>query len=126
MGGKKDINLDLRSKPDLITKSIGKFPVICWSLTFGALIITCLAIPVVRTFLNSTFSLNLKLEWSKLLYHIDFYILAVIFLISGLGLYLNSIRNRRRTDQYNPSLIYFLVLSAVCIAGYLIFFESIL
>lgn len=125
MFGKKEINLDLRSKPDFVTKSIAKFSVLCWCLTLGALIITCLAIPVVRTFLNITFSLDLTHEWSKTLYRIDFYCLAAIFLVSGLGLILNSIRHRRRTDHYDIPLIYFLIFSAVCIVGYLIFFKSI-
>jgi hypothetical protein len=126
MFGKKEINLDLRSEPDLITKSIAKFSVVCWYLTIGALIITCLAIPVVRNFFNVTFGLNLKSGWSKTLYHIDLYLLIAIFLISGLGLTFNSIRHRRRTDRYDATLIYFVVLSALCIIGYLLFFRAIM
>ncbi|HBF37169.1 MAG TPA: hypothetical protein DDW50_07595 [Firmicutes bacterium] len=126
MAQKKDIKLDLRSEPDVITKSIGKFSLICWILTFTAIVVACLAMPTVRNFLSTSFSLNLKPAWSKILYHIDFYILTVIFVISGLGLFLNSIRHRRRTDKYDPSLVYFLILSALCMIGYLIFFQKIL
>jgi hypothetical protein len=125
MFGKKEINLDLRSKPDFIVKSIGKFPVVCWVLVIGAVIDTCLAMPVVRNFLNFTFSLKLTDQWSKILYHIDFYILTAVFVVSGIGLLVNSTRHRRRTDEYNTSLIYFLVLSAICMAGYLIFFRGL-
>jgi hypothetical protein len=126
MAGKKEINLDLRSEPDLITKSISKFSLICWCLTLGALILAGLALPTVRIFLSNVLNLSLKTNWSKILYHVDFFILAAIFIISGLGLFLNSIRHRRRTDQYDTSLVYFLILSAICIVGYLIFFNNIL
>lgn len=127
MFGKKEINLDLRSEPDLIAKSIGKFSVFCWFLVLCAIIAVFLALPVIRNFINLTFSLNLTHQWSVILYNIVFYILAAIFVISGMGLILNSIRHRRRTDQYNISLIYFLVLSAICMvgAGFLIFFKGI-
>ncbi len=126
MAQKKDIKLDLRSEPDFISKSIGKFAVVCWVLTILAVIITGLALPVVRDFIGTAFNLDLQSTWSKLLYHIDFYAFAAIFVVSGLGLYFNSIRHRRRTDKYNPSLLCFLVLSALCMIGYLIFFQRIL
>ncbi len=126
MAQKKDIKLDLRSEPDFITKSIGKFAGLCWILTFLAIILTALALPVIRNVISTTFNLDLKPTWSKLLYHIDFYVLAAIFVVSGVGLYFNSIRHRRRTDKYDASLLYFLVLSALCMVGYLVFFQKIL
>ena len=126
MAQKKDIKLDLRSEPDFITKSIGKFAGLCWILTFLAIILTALALPVIRNVISTTLNLDLKPTWSKSLYHIDFYILAAIFVVSGVGLYFNSIRHRRRTDKYDVSLLYFLVLSALCMAGYLVFFQKIL
>lgn len=126
MSAKKDIKMDLRSEPDFITRAISNFAPICWFLTIGALIITALALPMVRNFINSVFSINLQTAWSKILYQIDFYFLSAIFLVSGVGLIFNSMRHRRRTDKFNTSLIYFLVLSAICMVGYLIFFKSIL
>ena len=126
MVGKKDIDLNLRSKSDIINKSIAVSPSVCWYLTLGALIVAVLAMPVVRNFLNVSFALNLKKGWSKTLYPIDFSLLVAVLLVSGIGLFLNSIRHRRRTDRYNTSLVYFLVLSAICIIGYLIFFKSII
>lgn len=126
MFGKKEINLNLRSEPDLVSKSIGRFSVVCWCLIFAALIVTSLAMPAVRTLLNDNFALGLSKGWSKTLFNIDFYLLAATFLVSGFGLLLNSLRHRRRTDSYNTSLIYFMVLSALCIIGYLIFFKSII
>ena len=126
MAQKKDIKLDLRAEPDFIMKSLGKFAVVCWILTFIAIILACLAMPGIRNFLSTSFNLNLKPTWSKLLYRIDFYVLTAIFVISGLGLFLNSIRHRRRTDKYDVSLIYFLILSGLCMIGYLIFFQRIL
>jgi hypothetical protein len=125
MFGKKEINLDLRSKPDLVAKSIAKFSMVCWCLILGAIIITCLALPVVRNFLNITFSFDLTPQWSKSLFNIDFYLLIAIFLISGIGITLNSIRHRRRTDHYDVSLIYFLILSAIFAIGYLVFFNNL-
>jgi uncharacterized membrane protein len=126
MFGKKEINLNLRSEPDMVAKSIGRFSVASWYLALTALIVTCLAMPAVRTFLNETFAFELKKSWSTLLYNIDFYLLVAIFLLSGLGVLLNTLRHRRRTDRYNPTLIYFMVLSALCIIGYLAFFKSII
>ena len=126
MFGKKEINLNLRSEPDVVAKSIGRFSVASWCLALAALIVTCLAMPAVRTFLNETFAFELKKVWSKTLYNIDFYLFVAIFLLSGLGVLLNALRHRRRTDHYNPSLVYFMVLSALCIIGYLIYFKNIL
>ncbi|HBE78238.1 MAG TPA: hypothetical protein DDW65_10730 [Firmicutes bacterium] len=126
MFGKKEIDLDLRSDANTVTKSIERFSTICWCLLLGAIVITALAIPVVRNFLSSTFGLKLTKSWSKLLFQIDFLFLAAILIVSGIGLFINSFRHRRRTDRYNISLIYFLVLSALCMGGYLIFFKGII
>jgi hypothetical protein len=126
MAQKKDIKLDLRAEPDFITQCIGKLAVVCWIFTFLAIIIAIVALPVVRNLMNTALNLNLKPAWSQLLYYIDFYVLAAILVSSGLGLYFNSMRHRRRTDQYNVSLVYFLVLSALCMIGYLFFFQKIL
>jgi peptidoglycan biosynthesis protein MviN/MurJ (putative lipid II flippase) len=125
MFGKKEIDLNLRSEPDKLIKSIGRFSLVSWSLTLIAFVVTCLAMPVVRKFLTDTFNLELKKGWSTTLYQIDFYLFTAIFIVSGLGLLLNSLRHRRRTDRYNYSLVYFVVLSALCMIGYLIFFKSI-
>jgi predicted membrane protein len=109
-----------------VAKSIARFSMSCWCLSLAALIVTILAMPAVRSFLNVTFALELKKGWSKILYNIDFYLLAAIFIVSGIGLFVNSLKQKRRTDHYDTSLIYFLVLSAFCIIGYLIFFRSII
>ena len=45
MFGKKEINLNLRSEPDGVAKSIGRFSVVSWCLALTALIVTCLAMP---------------------------------------------------------------------------------
>lgn len=126
MAQKKDIKLDLRSEPDFIMKSIGRFSLICWVLTIVAVVVTGLALPVVRNFISTAFNLDLSVKWSKLLYHIDFFILAAVFVVSGLGIFFNSKRHRRRTDRYDTSLLYFLILSALCIIAYLVFFQKIL
>jgi hypothetical protein len=126
MFGKKEINLNLRSNPDRVAKSIGRFSVASWCLALAALVVTCLAMPAVRIFLNTTFAFGLQKSWSTILYHIDFYLFIAIFVISGLGVLLNALRHRRRTDHYNPTLIYFMVFSALCIIGYLVFFQSII
>ena len=126
MARKKDIKLDLRSEPDFISKSVGVLTAVCWILTISAVIIAGLALPAVRNSISTAFKLDLKPAWSKLLYHIDFCVLAVIFVASAVGFYFNLIRRRRRTDTYNSSLICFWVLSALCMAAYYFFFQKIL
>lgn len=123
MFGKKNIDLNLRAEPDFWARSIKKFACVSWYLAGIVLLIAVFALPPVRFFINTSFDLNLKTKWSQSLLQIDFYLLLTIFIVSSVGLYINSIRHRRRNDQYNASLIYFTLLSALSIIGYIIFLK---
>jgi len=51
--------------------------------------------------------------WNEHLLRIVFYIMILGMCLSGVGLYLNSKRNRRRNDSYYLSLIFLGIVSTI-------------
>ncbi len=121
MFSKKEIDLNLRSEPDFWVKSITRFASVAWYLAFSSLLVAGISIPFVRTSLYINFGLKLKGQTLNIFNQVAFGLLVATFVVSVVGLIINSKRHRRRTDRYNFSLVFLAIASVLCIIGCLIF-----
>lgn len=124
MAKNKEINnnLYMRQGPDLILKLIKVIIQATWCLGVVVLVIACAAMPLTKNLLNTTFNTELNIAWNYTFLKFDFFLTIITFSVSIIGLYLSSLRQRRRTDRYSASLIIIGILSAISIAFYLIYF----
>lgn len=61
-----------------------------------------------------------QIGWNDDLLYYVFALMVMGFLISIIGLYLNSMRKRRRDDSYRLYLIFLLIISSIGILYYLV------
>jgi uncharacterized membrane protein len=112
-----------RKGSDTILKILSVLGVIGWFLMLIALFVIDKAKPQQ---LESMFSnidsgtSHYQLGWNDELLYYVFVLMVVGFLISILGLYLNSMRNRRRGDSYRVHLVFLFIISTIGILYYLI------
>jgi len=111
-----------RKGGDGILKLLSILGVIGWFVMLIALFVIDKAKPQQLEFLVNNIdsrSRSLQLGWNDSLLHYVFVLMVVGFLISIIGLYLNSMRNRRRNDSYRVHLIFLLIISTIGILYYL-------
>ncbi len=113
MTDSKNANVDMRSRPDFIAKSIKYYVITAWILGLSALVLTLFTVPSFKAFLNTYLHLRLPLKVDLAFNQINFGLFAVTFLVSITGIWVNSSRNRRRTDRFHSSLILICILSGL-------------
>jgi hypothetical protein len=97
--------------------------VVGWFLMLIALFVIDKAKPQQLEFLVNNIdarSRSVQLGWNDELLYYVFVLMVVGFLISILGLYLNSMRKRRRNDSYRVHLVFLLIISTIGILYYLV------
>lgn len=107
-----------RKGKDSILYGVTVLAVIGWTLLLIALFIIDKASPqeielyfnIVETGSNAGAAAT---TWNEHLMRIVLYIMILGMCLSGLGLYLNSKRNRRRNDSYYVSLIFLGIVSTI-------------
>lgn len=112
-----------RKGGDGILKLLSVLGVVGWFIMLIALFVIDKAKPQQFEFLMNNIdsrSHNLQLGWNDSLLQYVFVLMVVGFLISIIGLYLNSMRKRRRNDSYRVHLIFLLIISTIGILYYLV------
>lgn len=114
------LKLDLRTTPDSKAKLIKLLVEASWLVGLVTLIFSCITIPALKTFFNTYLHLNLALKRNQSYMQINLALIIITFIISLIGIFLNSSRNRRRDDRFYSSLIAITILSGLYGGAWLI------
>ncbi|MBD3671651.1 MAG: hypothetical protein HUJ29_12850 [Gammaproteobacteria bacterium] len=112
-----------RRGKDLILRVLSVMGVIGWFLMLVALFVADRAKPKQIEFMMNNLdrgSSSVRLGWNDQLLYYVFVLMVLGFLISAIGLYLNSMRARRRHDSYRVHLIFLFIISTIGIIYYLV------
>lgn len=105
-----------RKGKDTILRTLTILAVIGWTMILIALFVIDHASPQdIEVGLNSIDRgmNNYAGTWDEGLLQVVFYIMLLGMFLSGMGLYLNSKRTRRRNDSYYMSLIFLGIVSTI-------------
>ncbi len=114
-------NLQRRRRgPDILVKSIHYISSGCWILLLFLFLFLSFAKP------RSTFMAKISGGggaggWDKTFMLYSFYLLIFLFLLSIIGLLINTNRHKRKSDSYNISLVIF---GAMALMGIVIYIAS--
>jgi hypothetical protein len=110
-----------RKGPDQLLKIISYFSRTTWILILIAFIIFTYAQPRTPTMFERKSGMMGNQTWDKTFLGYIAIALALTAIVCFTGLAVNSIRHRRRSDNYNRSLLIFGVGSVIGIIAYFIF-----
>jgi uncharacterized membrane protein YfcA len=110
-----------RKGSDTVTKSISIFSGITWLLILVVFVIISYAQPKAPTVFDRNSGMSGQQTWDKSLLGYAAVALTFTAIICIIGLSINSIRHRRRSDYYNRSLLVFGIGSILGIFAYFIF-----
>jgi hypothetical protein len=111
-----------RKGSDSLMKLLSALGVIGWFIMLVALFVIDKAKPQQLEFLMNNIdsrSRAYQVGWNDELLYYVFALMVMGFLISIIGLYLNSMRKRRRNDSYRLHLIFLLIITSIGILYYL-------
>ena len=94
-----------RKKPDPVMQIIHLSNGLVWIILMAFLLTTNAAMPPVETFYDRLFGVQLREHWDFRLLRVSQWILAGLFVISGIGIFLNTKRLKRQDDHMRVSLI---------------------
>ncbi len=119
MSYRPGINDDRRKGPDSVGKIIKYFAVVGWALLFWAIYLIEKARPKVESFLDKNYDIHLRDTWNLEVIRYLFYLMILGLCLSIVGLYINNMRMKRRTDEYKLSIIFLGLISIGTIIYYL-------
>ena len=94
-----------RNKPDPIMQIIHLSNGLVWLILIAFLLTTNAAMPPVEAFYDRLFGVKLREHWDFRLLRAAQWILAGLFVVSGVGIWLNTKRLKRQDDHMRVSLI---------------------
>ncbi len=115
-----------RQKKDWVTRAVPFCSVIGWACALTVLAFLERAKPEDPDFFSRIRNTVLRTTWNESLVRISFFILLAIFLFCALGFIFNMLRNRRKTDKINHSLLVLGILSVGGLGLFLWQFHSFL
>lgn len=113
---------DRRRKPDILVKWVNWSVGIGWCLIIAILGITTYAKPEDTNMFYQMFNVKLRTTWNYSLINTAFYLLIFLFIFSLVSILFNAMRQRRKSDKFNKSLIFHAIASLVGIFIFLIYF----
>ena len=102
-----------RKRPDPIMQIIHLSNGLVWLILIAFLLTTNAAMPPVETFYDRLFGVQLRAYWDFRLLRAAQLILAGLFVVSGIGIWLNTKRLKRQDDHMRVSLIITAVFSLI-------------
>jgi c-di-GMP-binding flagellar brake protein YcgR len=102
-----------RNKKDIIQNVITIISSVSWILLFLMIIFFVKASPETSYGIGRFFNNAYRLNWNSNLLNVTFMLSVIQFIITGIGLYLCSIRMKRTTDKYNISFIINISISVI-------------
>jgi len=115
------ITKDRRKGPDKITRIIRYMGLAAWGVMLTALALIEKARPEVEGYLGENYNVKLHTDWNLELIRYMFYLMILGFCLSIVGISVNSMRLKRRTDEYQLSILVLALISIVTICYYLFF-----
>lgn len=116
---KNQVFTDRRRRRDPLLHLIAVFGVVSWALMLPALILIDRARPGVETFFDRWLGLTVDPYWDVATFRYAFFLMLLVMGLSGLGLILNSLRNKRKEDGIRINLVLIFGLSLIGVIYYL-------
>lgn len=102
---------DRRHKPDRIIKFVTLTSAIGWIMIIICSMLIAYAKPEQTNMFYEMFNISIRDYWNYSLLYVVFILLVFLFLLSIIGILMNAMRQRRKTDKMNKSLIFQAVMS---------------
>lgn len=118
--GDERVFVDRRKGPDFWAKWVSWAGIIVWIIVFVIVFIVDKAKPRVENFIDRMFHVTLRKTWDTSLMLYAFYLLLFLFLLCALTIIINMYRHRRKTDRFNPTVIFFGIASLIGIILFMI------
>ncbi|MCP3923960.1 MAG: hypothetical protein GY714_15385 [Desulfobacterales bacterium] len=115
-------NDNKRKGPDIWIKIRRISGVVVWFVMLVALYLLDSAKPENVTFFDRLNNIKRRTTWNTDYNQMIFYVMILGLIISVSGLYINSKRNRRKSDKYPLSLLIMMTISIIGILMHLFFF----
>lgn len=105
--------IERRRKPDTVIRLVTIASTIGWLLIILCSGLIIYAKPEQTNMFYEMFNIQVRNYWDYSLLNFVFILLIFLFVLSLLGIFLNAMRQRRKTDKMNKSLIFQAIMSAV-------------
>jgi xanthine/uracil/vitamin C permease (AzgA family) len=102
-----------RRKPDGIVKFVTIVSAIGWIMIIICSILIIYAKPEHTNMFYEMFNINIKDYWNYSLLNFVFILLTFLFALSLIGIMMNAMRQRRKIDRMNKSLIFQAIMSVI-------------
>jgi len=112
--------IERRKGPDVWIKSLTWFGIIGWIFMFAAMIIFHFARPESEKSIVGFYHYRLGRDWDMEFVPYFIYLSIIIFVLSLLGLFINSQRHSRKSDRYRVSLITLVIISILGLLYYIL------
>ncbi len=112
-----------RKGPDFWLRAIQWLGIISWGLMLPLLYLIDRAKPGFETFFDRMFGIQVRTTWDLEVYRWAVFLMVILFIFSGVGLFINKNRNRRSEDSIRLNLVMILLLSLAGIVYYLVYFR---
>lgn len=104
-------SFERRRKPDKVIKLITITSVMGWIMVILCTLLTIYAKPEQTNLFYELFNIRIRNYWDYSLLNVVFLLLACLLLLSLVGIIMNAMRCRRKTDRINKSLVFQAFLS---------------
>lgn len=112
--------VDRRKGPDFWVKWVRRVGIIVWIIVIAIIFIIDKAKPPLESFLDRMFNIQLRKTWDDSLMFYAFCLLLFLFLLCAFTMVINIYRHRRKTDRFNPTVIFFGITSMIGIIIFMI------
>lgn len=113
-----------RQRGDVVVKAKNLFVMMSWMLLFSVIVLLGLAKPQFTTMFEriyeNSYNFSISGPWNNVYLNYSFILLVPLALVGIIGLMINSLRHRRKSDTYSISLIVSIILSAVGLSVFII------
>jgi hypothetical protein len=105
--------INRRKKLDVLIKLVNITSAIGWVMIIICSALTIQAKPEQTNMFYQMFDLPVRDYWNYSLLNLVFILLVSLFVLTLFGIFMNAMRQRRKTDKINKSLIFQAVMSLI-------------
>ena len=118
--------VDRRKRPNWIVRIVSALAILGWIGVFVALLFIDKAAPAQENFITIYLGETVVGYWKQSMLRGAFAATLISFLVCIIGLVINAVFHRRKTDRYSKLLISVSIVSTVILVVYLIYFSGYL
>ena len=97
--------VERRQRRDWVSRSVSILSVVGWLCSMIALLFLESAQPDKENFFTRIFNTPVRSYWNSSILRFSMISLTLSFVVCAVGMVFNMMRNRRKSDKYNPSII---------------------